>query len=186
MNLQELERGALLIASPEIRQGFFSRSVILLCEHEGTGSFGLVINKPIDASVPTELVPVDTVKNGQLSLRAGGPLGMGQLMLLHNQTPPHLETLEICRGVHLGGDLDFLRELAGDEGKGPALLVFGYTAWPPGELERECLEGMWILKSGESKDLFTTPPQGLWSALLKELGGKYASFAEIPENLDLN
>lgn len=43
----KLEKGTLLVASPEVEEGFFSRAVILVCEHSPNGSFGLAINKPL-------------------------------------------------------------------------------------------------------------------------------------------
>ena len=43
-----IEKGTLLISTPEIDTGLFFRSVILVCEHTPEGSFGLVINKNLE------------------------------------------------------------------------------------------------------------------------------------------
>ncbi|MBU3744386.1 MAG: YqgE/AlgH family protein, partial [Sediminibacterium sp.] len=39
--------GSLLISDPFLQDPNFSRSVVLICEHESTGSFGLVLNQPM-------------------------------------------------------------------------------------------------------------------------------------------
>ena len=47
-----LGKGTFLIGSPEVERGLYSRSVLLLCEHNVTGSFGLIINKLLDVDFP--------------------------------------------------------------------------------------------------------------------------------------
>ena len=44
----DLKKGTFLVASPDIKSGIFYRSVVLLCDHSAVGSFGLIINKPLD------------------------------------------------------------------------------------------------------------------------------------------
>lgn len=41
----ELKKGTFLIASPEVNEGIFFRSVVLLCDHSPLGSLGIIINK---------------------------------------------------------------------------------------------------------------------------------------------
>ena len=59
----QIEKGTLLIATPEVGTGLFHRAVILLCEHNINGSFGIVINKELDIELPEELINVDQVAN---------------------------------------------------------------------------------------------------------------------------
>jgi len=182
----QLEKGALLIASPEVEPGLFSRSVLLLCEHSATGSFGIIINKPLDLELPEEILPVDQMSNPLVNTRAGGPVQTNQMMLLHSSADVPDQTIEICDGVYLGGDLQFLQE-AVSKPDGPHLfLCFGYTGWQAGQLEREFLDGGWFLAPATQQHIFETPPSKLWQTLLKEMGGKYATLSMIPEDLTLN
>ena len=41
-------RGKLLISEPFLNDYFFKRSVVLLAEHNEEGSFGVIMNKPIN------------------------------------------------------------------------------------------------------------------------------------------
>lgn len=181
-----LEKGTLLIATPDVDSGIFFRSVLLLCEHSQNGSFGIIINKTLELDLPEEILATSELQNPRLSIRAGGPVQTNQMMMLHSYPKLPEQTIEICRGVYLGGDLQFLQESIAD-GNGPhILLCFGYTGWQGGQLEREFLDGNWFLCPSSSQFIFETAPEKLWQTLLKEMGGKYATLSMMPEDLSLN
>lgn len=182
----QIQRGTFLIATPDIEEGIFFRSVILVCEHTPNGSFGLVINKALDLELPEEIMNVDTLVNEHVGIRAGGPVQTNQMMLLHTSAEIPQQTLLVTEGVYLGGDLQFLQEALSNE-HGPSIhLCFGYAGWGAGQLEREFLDGNWFLHVASPDYIFHVPPDKLWPALLKDMGGKYASLSMIPEDLTLN
>jgi len=41
-------QGVILISEPSLRDFYFRQSVVLLAEHNEDGSFGIIINKPIE------------------------------------------------------------------------------------------------------------------------------------------
>ncbi len=183
---QRLSKGQFLIASPEIESGLFSRGVLLLCEHSHSGSFALLINKPLDFELPEEIVDLAAASNKNISLRAGGPVQTNQMMLLHTKKADTQQLLHIADTIYLGGDLPFLHELAEDEENPHVYLCFGYAGWAGGQLEKEHLDGSWFSFPATSELLFRTPPERLWQTLLMNMGGKYASLSTIPEDLSLN
>ncbi len=79
-----LEKGTFLIATPEFDSGIFFRSVLLLCEHSPNGSFGIIVNKPLDLELPEEILTPDQLVNPNVEIRAGGPVQTNQMMLLHS------------------------------------------------------------------------------------------------------
>lgn len=182
----ELAKGSFLIASPEINTGIYFRSVILICEHTPSGSFGLIINKPVQVDLPQELLNLKNTQNPNIEFRAGGPTQPNQMMLLHSAENLQEQALKICDGVYLGGDMQFLQEALMSP-NGPYLrLCFGYTGWDLGQLEREFLSGHWFLAKGSAHHVFETKPEKVWQTLLREMGGKYATLSMIPEDLSLN
>jgi putative transcriptional regulator len=186
MIYSQIQKGTLLIATPDIEGGLFFRAVILVCEHNPNGSFGLVINKNLDLDLPEEIVNVQNLANPHVGIRAGGPVQTNQMMLLHGSAKPPPQTLQICDGVHLGGDLQFLQETLSDT-QGPEIfLCFGYAGWGGGQLEREFLDGGWFLFPASSRVIFHTAPEKMWQTLLREMGGKYACLSMIPEDLSVN
>lgn len=181
-----LDKGTLLLATPDVGSGIFSRSVIVLCEHTSAGSFGIIINKPLELDIPDEIVASQHLQNPNLEVRAGGPVQTNQMMLLHSSTSIPDQTIEICPGVYLGGDLQFLQDSIASEGGPMVRLCFGYTGWSAGQLEREFLDGHWYLHPSNSTYIFDTPAEKLWQNILREMGGKYATLSMMPEDLALN
>jgi putative transcriptional regulator len=182
----QIQKGTFLIATPDIDTGFFFRGVILVCEHNANGSFGLLVNKPLDIELPEEIINIHQLSNPHISIRAGGPVQTNQMMLLHSSDQIENQTLKVCEGVYLGGDLQFLHESILNT-NGPFIhLCFGYAGWGSAQLEREFLDGHWFLCPANARHLFFTPPEKLWQSLLRELGGKYATLSMIPEDLSLN
>ena len=182
----QIQKGTFLISTPEIESGLFFRSVILLCEHNTNGSFGLVVNKSLELELPEEIINLDNLANPRVSVRAGGPIQTNQMMLLHSSEEIKQQTLQVCDEVFLGGDLQFLQEAITDENGPNVHLCFGYAGWGAGQLEREFLDGQWFLHPASARHIFFTTPQKLWQTLLREMGGKYTTLSMIPENLSLN
>lgn len=182
----QLVKGSLLVASPEIDQGIYSRSVILLCEHSSSGSFGLMINKPLEIELPEEILNWKQRANQGVEIRSGGPIQTNQMMLLHSSDQLGEQTLKVCDGVYLGGDLQFLQEAIADANGPKIRMCFGYAGWGTGQLEREFLNGGWFLLPGTARHVFELPSEKLWQTVLREMGGKYATLSMIPEDLSLN
>lgn len=182
----QIQKGTFLIATPEIESGVFFRAVVLVCEHNPNGSFGIIINKSLSLELPDEIVNISNLANPHVQIRAGGPVQTNQMMLLHTNGSIPAQTLQICENVYLGGDLAFLQEAITDE-KGPYLhMCFGYSGWGAGQLEQEFLDGHWFLHPASEYDLFHIPAEKLWQTLLRNMGGKYATISMIPEDLSLN
>ena len=186
MPYSHITKGSFLIASPDIEMAAYFRSVVLLCEHSPAGSFGLIINKPLDVVLPDELLQIKEFQNPNIQMRMGGPIQPNQMMLLHSSDRIPDQTLQLCEGVFLGGDLQFLQESVMDL-NGPAIrLCFGYCGWSTGQLEREFLNGEWFPHPANRRHVFETPPEKMWQTILREMGGKYATLSMIPEDLSLN
>lgn len=180
----QITKGSFLVATPEIESGIFYRSVIILCEHSSSGSFGLILNKGIEFEDGEHLIELEDLANPHVELLAGGPLQMNQMMVLHEEKSD--SSIELIDGVYLGGDLEFLQGTLLDE-EGPCVrLIFGYSSWSAGLLEKEFLNGQWFVCPGNAHHVFSTPPELMWQEVLKEMGGKYASLSMLPEDLSLN
>lgn len=183
-----IQRGTFLVATPDIDSGLFFRSVVLVCEHNVGGSFGLVINRNVELDLPEEIMHLREMNNPHVGVRAGGPVQTNQMMLLHTaaEKPRGQEMLSICENVWLGGDLQFLQQSIKDPEGPEIILCFGYAGWGAGQLEREFLDGVWFLAPATQDAIFHLPPDRLWQELLRGMGGRYAALSMIPEDLSLN
>lgn len=181
-----LEKGTLLLASPDVEEELYFKSVILICEHTPAGSFGLIVNKPVTVEIPPEILPIGEIQHPKVHLRLGGKSQQNQMMLLHTSKQNIDQTLNVAPEIYLGGDLQFLQESIGSEACPDLLLCFGYTGWTTGELEKEFMKGLWFVHPASKELLFDTPAEKMWQLILKKMGGKYASLAMIPDDLTLN
>ena len=102
-------QGGLLIAAPFLRDFHFSRSVVLVVDHNEEGSMGIVLNKNFNRlTTLNELVPA--LENlPPIPLYKGGPVGRETLFYLH--TLSYLkDALPLGNGLYLNGDFNQMQE----------------------------------------------------------------------------
>ena len=66
--------GQLLVATPQIEEGVFRRSVVLVLHHDDDGAQGLVLNRPIDADVDAVLPGWEEHATRPAKVFQGGPV----------------------------------------------------------------------------------------------------------------
>lgn len=181
--------GRLLVATPQLRDPNFVRTVVLLLEASAEGAVGVVLNRPSEVPVESVLPHWADAVTGSGVLHQGGPVGLdGALgVALADGRPVGFRPVQPGRG-HLGLgllDLDVPHERVADALH--ALRVFaGYSGWGAGQLEDELEEGAWYVVPAEPADVFTDEPQGLWRAVLRRQGGDLALVSTWTDDPDLN
>jgi putative transcriptional regulator len=183
--MAEFLRGKLLLASPTLLDPNFVRTVILIAEHTDEGAMGLVLNRPA-ASTVAEAVPDLTWLAGEDELvYVGGPVAETAVIVLAEFAWPEVA------GALVEDDLGFIGTDADDpealEGAVRRARVFaGHAGWGPGQLEGELEEEAWIVEPPLRDEIFTEDPQGLWAAVLRRKGRRYALLATMPLDPSLN
>lgn len=179
------EPGMLLIAPPMLEDPNFRRAVVLLCEHNAQGSFGLILNYPLTLHLGEVL---DEVAHRQDPLSLGGPVQPNTLHFLHRHGEHIPDALSVVDGVYWGGDFEGLKDLLETNATGTHDLRFflGYAGWGAGQLEEEIELGGWILAPAAAADIFPEAPDRLWRATLRRMGGDYAILANFPDDPRLN
>lgn len=180
----KLKQGVLLIAQPFLGDPHFERSVVLLCEHNERGSFGLILNQSSEGS----LNEVWDNANEEFKLYVGGPVEQNTLHFIHRLGKEVPETQLILPSLGWGGDYEFLQSQLTQGLLSPQNIRFfvGYTGWGKGQLKRECEENTWIVAQFEANFLFDTPAEDLWRATLKQMGGEHSLLANYPIDPRLN
>ena len=187
-------RGRLLVATPELADPNFARTVVLVLDHGQDGAFGIILNRPTDRVVADAIAPWADVASAPAVVFVGGPVGVDQVM-----------------GIGLGVDQPATRGWAplfddpGDEpghaglasvdlqaGPGATSLqhvrVFvGCAGWGADQLEGEIEEGSWFVVAADVPgDVFGSCPDRLWSDVLRRQPGRTAWFANCPEDRSTN
>lgn len=178
-------QGKLLVAEPFLDDPYFSRSVILLTEHNENGTVGFILNKPIEIKLKDavgELPPIDS------NIHLGGPVARETLHFLHTEGKLIDGSVEIIKGLYWGGNFETLKKLiAEDKIKAEAIKFFvGYSGWEPNQLANELELHSWIVFQGKVKDIMKRNPATLWKDILKEKGKEFAVIADFPINPSLN
>ncbi|MEE2834836.1 MAG: YqgE/AlgH family protein [Myxococcota bacterium] len=163
----------LMLATPDLDGGWFSRTVILLLRHDETGGYGLVINRPfrrIDCEQVLELmdIPAPLVSPGLLH---GGPVTPEQAVVLHRTPDLGEDSEEIFKGLYLATQRESLNRLC-HESDESFWIVMGYAGWGPGQLEQEIELGSWFVvpSAGERERILSGDRASLWSDLASGVG----------------
>src|SRR5688572_16797765 len=96
-------KGQLILDNGKLRGSFFHRSVVLICQHDSEGAFGLVLNRSTNNKVGEALIAnlPDTLKEEALFL--GGPVQPQALSFLHNDA--YLPDANVINNLNLGHSL---------------------------------------------------------------------------------
>ena len=162
--------GQLLIATPEMRDPRFFHAVILMVRHGKDGSFGLVINRPVEerslASLLEEMGQKDAEAHGNIRVFAGGPVEPSTGFVLHTADYHRAETMAIDGRIALTRSREILHDMAHGSGPAKALLAFGYAGWAPGQLEDELAHHDWFTAPEDPKLVFDDERSTLWTEAL--------------------
>jgi putative transcriptional regulator len=178
-------RGRLLVSGPFLSDPYFRRTVVLLCAHDGEGSFGFVLNRFIDMDVADIMENMPPIM-GRVSI--GGPVQSGNLYYLHTFGARIEGSLRVMDGVYMGGDFEQLRSvLAGDQRLAKHVRFFvGYSGWGQDQLEKELNERAWLVTPATKRSVMSTREKDLWGSTLRSMGGNFAPWANFPEDPSLN
>jgi len=178
-------RGKILISEPFLVDYYFKRSVVLLAEHNEEGSFGLIINKPVDlrlSDIVKDFPSFDT------PVYLGGPVKTDSLYFIHTMGNEIENSLEISEGLFWGGDIEIVKELITIGRIDPKEIKFfvGYSGWVSKQLEGELARNSWLVANIKAKDVMEANPDKMWKKTVKNLGGDYAYWTNFPSDPTMN
>lgn len=171
----EIAPGHLLVATAELGDPNFSRTVVLMVDVDADGAVGVVLNRPTGVHVTDVLGhwaggvadPPVLFEGGPVSPEAALAVGLlrdegdvpvgfqpvhGRLGLLDLDTPPAL----------VEGSLSGLRIFA------------GYSGWGADQLAGEIAEGSWHVVAAHREDVFRASVDTLWNDVLRRQPGELA------------
>lgn len=179
--------GRLLLATPQIGEGIFRRSVILLLHHGVEGAQGLVLNRPMGADIEAVLPGWEDHVTMPRTLFEGGPVGVDSALGLVTVPGDGEEPMGVRRlfgGVGLV-DLDAPPVLVAPEIAGLRIFA-GYAGWGTGQLEGEIAGGSWYVVDAENRDAFTDSPDDMWVRVLRRQRDQLSLVSTFPDDPTLN
>ena len=178
-------KGKILISEPLLSDNYFKRSVVLLADHSDEGSFGIIMNKPIDNKF-NEIVTDFPEYKGQIFL--GGPVNNSSLFFVHTLGDLIEDSLEIMNGLYWGDNIDIVRELLLLKQIDINQIRFcvGYSGWGSNQLEDELKRNSWLVAGMPASALMNTEPDLLWEHALEKLGSDYSYWSNFPVDPGMN
>lgn len=178
-------KGQLLLDGGKLRGSYFHRTVVLICQHDAEGAFGLVLNRPSGNKVG-EMIAEDlpaSLKGDELYV--GGPVQPAALSYLHSDT--FLLESNVIPNLHMGHSLEALVELGESFSPTQQVRTFaGYAGWSPGQLEGEMERDAWLTHPASLDLVFYPDPTKLWAHVLRQKGWQYRLMGDAPEDLSWN
>ena len=175
----------LILDNGKLQGSYFHRTVILVCQHDSEGAFGLVLNRASEHKVADALVAdlPDSFKEQVLYL--GGPVQPQALSYLHSDA--FVPEANVMENLSLGHSLESLVDLAESYSPTQQIRIFaGYAGWSPGQLDDEMRRDTWLTFPASLDLVFHGDPKSLWQLVLRKKGGKYRFLAESPEDISWN
>ncbi|WP_042720822.1 YqgE/AlgH family protein [Flavobacterium sp. B17] len=177
-------KGKILISTPDISGDIFSRSVVLVIEHNEQGAFGLILNK----------------KNGQMSdkfkdlfefkieVYDGGPVENDKVFFIVKGKIITETYVEITPDFYLTEDIEkIISAVLNNELNINDVKIFsGYSGWTSMQLDGEIQRKVWTVVDIYNLDYTLPNDQTLWKSIMQNLGGEYLLWANSPEDISLN
>jgi putative transcriptional regulator len=187
MNL--VEPGSALVAAPGLRDPNFCRTVVLIIEHQASGSLGVVLNRPSNVAVRDVLPLWGLHATGPQALYVGGPVQRRAALcvaaLPAGVDAERTEGMIKVRGSLVLVDLDADPDLMTPRLRG--LRVFaGYASWGADQLAGEISRGDWLVVPALPDDVLAPPDTDLWGRILRRQGMPLALLATYPTDPVLN
>lgn len=181
----QVTSGEILIADPFLKDPNFMRTVVFICEHQLTGSFGFVLNKRYEQNLGDL---VTGLEGNTFPVYYGGPVQVDTVHFLHQRPELISGGLEVIDGIYWGGDFADVAELLKTDRLRETDIRFfiGYSGWSEGQLEEEMKTKSWITSNGTRKLIFPKDVGNTWKDALRQLGGEYEQMVNYPIDPQLN
>ncbi len=185
---EDYGRGSFLIANPVLPDPNFSRTVVLLCNHDEQGSFGLVVNRQAELDATEILESINFPGSTDYSLYVGGPVSPSQMFYLYRSNRAILGADLVCDDIYVGMRLDMLSEVVEsvEDPQRDIRFYVGYSGWGAGQLEGEMERKSWLTCGAKSEFVFHEDESRIWAGAVKSLGEEYEYLVNAPINPQWN
>ena len=177
-------KGKILISTPDISGDIFSRSVVLVVDHNENGAFGLILNKK-NNNMSSRLLDIFGFK---LDVYEGGPVENDKIFFICKGRPITENYSEITDEFYLTEDIEnVVSAIIEQRISVNDIKVFsGYSGWAAQQLEGEIRRKMWTVVDVYNLDYTTSSDQSLWKNIMQNLGGEFLLWANAPQDVSMN
>lgn len=162
-----LAAGKFLVASGNLRDTNFSRTVVLLLDYGRNGAKGLIINRRTPLRLSSVFPKYESIDADRQRVFEGGPVGRDALLMLVRSAAIPGESMRIFADVHLSTSEALLESMLRDGKATTDFRVYsGFAGWAPGQLDAEVERDDWYIVAPDPESVFDADPDRTWFRLL--------------------
>jgi len=158
--------GQFLVATDELRDPRFVRTVVYMVEHDARGAMGFIVNRPLGEVPIAALVERSGLDSkdvsGDIRVHYGGPVDPGRAFMLHTSDYAIDATHVVKDGIAVTSHPEILRAIGTGVGPRRSLFALGYAGWAAGQLEGEIKGGAWVIVPADEALVFDENSEKKW------------------------
>tara|TARA_X000000950_G_scaffold289343_1_gene412159 strand:- start:44090 stop:44653 length:564 start_codon:yes stop_codon:yes gene_type:complete len=172
--------GNIICAIPQLKDIFFSKSIIYITHHNKNGAVGIVLNYKLMKIKSSDIIKklnLD-IKNtsNNFSIHIGGPMNQENGFILHSQEYFEPNTIKITKDINLTCTRKIFEDIAMNKGPKKYFISLGYAGWGPGQLEDELIKNSWIHITEKLDLIFDIDARDKWDKAIKLSGIDFSKF----------
>jgi putative AlgH/UPF0301 family transcriptional regulator len=173
----DLGAAKLLVASRDLADPNFVKTVILLVHDDGDKVLGLILNRRTDVQLSAALPALKAAKGRADRMYSGGPVDATNVFAMI-ESPAKVEGApRVFDDVYLILTRALLEQnIAARRDAGVFHIYLGYAGWTGDQLKREVELGAWFVFPADAATVFDTDPDTLWSRMIRKTEQKMARF----------
>lgn len=150
-----------LIAMPQLQDSYFANSVTYLWKHNSEGALGIVINKPLRASIADIFSELDIVSSltdnsfEEQCVLAGGPVERDKGFIIHEAGDNWDSSIAVTTDISICTSKTILQDIAAGLGPTRYLVALGCAGWEAGQLEAEIIANAWLTTPATKELIFS-------------------------------
>ncbi len=178
------KQGLVLISEPFAPDNIFSRSIILLAEHNENGTVGFILNKPFNRKISDFS---SEFGNFDMKVSFGGPVGDKHIYYIHTYGKKIPGSIHIKDNLYWGGEFNVIQTLSesGQLDEHKIRFFVGYSGWTKEQLVNEIKKDYWLVSDIDIKTIMQNDKK-IWNKTVSELDKPYKIWQYFPENPSLN
>jgi putative transcriptional regulator len=167
--------GKLLVASPNLVDPNFAKTVVLLIRSDDQGIVGLILNRRTDLALSRVLEGIPGTKDRSDPVYLGGPVQVAAVTALL-QSPDKVEGADhIFGGVYLISTKTLLEQTLARRPDPQVFHVYlGYAGWENDQLRKEVELGAWFIFPADTATVFNSDPRSLWPQMIRKTQQEFA------------
>jgi putative transcriptional regulator len=174
-NTKDLGAGKLLVASRDLADPNFAKTVVLLVHYDDEGVVGLILNRRTDVPLSRVLEGLKAANHRSDPVYLGGPVETPAVFALL-QSPAKLEGAQhIFGAIYLISTKTLFEQTISARPDPSGFHVYlGYAGWTQNQLRKEVELGAWFIFQPDAKMVFDSDPDSLWLQMIQKTELKLA------------